>query len=174
MDNIGLIIGIVNAILIVILLIRNEMNNAAFKRELNLQLTTQYDKLKAEYNNGYDNGYDTGYKKGASDSIKAQGFEVRIFPWKEDITEGIWKKRHSLQIGYQYQLFVNGVPCLQPHVQIHETIVLDKLDKEDIDIAVGGLQNIISSLANIHPAIKSAGDFANYANGLLALKKNSN
>jgi hypothetical protein len=100
---------------------------------------------------------------------KTQGFEVQIFPWKENIEEGHFFKKQSIQIGYQYQLFINGIPCLQPHIQILETVVVNKLDEENINIAIKGLQNTITALASIHPSVKAVGDCSQIASTLLSL-----
>jgi hypothetical protein len=98
-----------------------------------------------------------------------QNFEVQIFPWKENIEEGHIFKTQSIKIGYKYQLFVNGMPCFEPHTLVHETLVVNKLDKENINIAINGLQNTITALANIHPTVKAVGDCTQIANTLLGL-----
>jgi hypothetical protein len=101
--------------------------------------------------------------------LQNQNFEVQIFPWKENTETGHFFKKHELKIGYKYQLFINGIPCFEPHVQIHETLVVNKLDKENIQIAINGLQSAISAAANIHPSVKAVGDCNEIANTLLGL-----
>ncbi len=123
--------------------------------------------LKSEYNNGFD----AGYKKGQFDASKSQGWEVQIFPWKEDIEEGAFFKKQSVRIGFKYQLFVNGIPCFEPHVQIHETLVTTKLDADSINIAVSSLKEAMNAMSNIHPAIKTIGDGTNLAKSLLSMVK---
>ena len=123
------------------------------------------EQLKNEYNNGYD----TGYKKGQADAVKTQGWEVQISPWKEDAEEGTIFKKQTVKIGYKYQLFVNGVPCFEPHIQIYDILTTTKLDAESVNIAVSGLKEVIGALANIHPSIKTVGDGANLAKSLLSL-----
>jgi hypothetical protein len=108
-------------------------------------------------------------RKSISKLHQGESFEVQIFPWKENIEEGTFLKKQSIRIGYKYQLFVNGIPCFEPHIQVHETLIATKLDKESINIAVLGLKETISALSNIHPAIKAVGDSANIAQTLLAL-----
>jgi hypothetical protein len=98
-----------------------------------------------------------------------QNFEVQIFPWKEETETSHFFKKHELKIGYKYQLFINGIPCFEPHVQIHETLVVNKLDKDNIQIAINGLQSTISALASIHPSVKAVGDCNDIANSLLGL-----
>jgi hypothetical protein len=139
--GVAIVSGVINILLIVILLSRKASNK----------------------------GYDAGYEKGRTDALKNQGWEVQISPWKENIQEGFFMKKQTINIGYQYQLFVNGIPCLQPHVQIHEKLVITKLDKESINIAIEGLTETIKSVASIHPAIKTVGDGTNFARSLLSL-----
>ncbi|NDV97197.1 hypothetical protein D0T84_20155 [Dysgonomonas sp. 521] len=121
--------------------------------------------LKEEYNNGYD----TGYKKGQTDASKVQGWEVQIYPWKEDVEEGTIFKKQTVKIGYKYQLYVNGVPCFEPHIQIHDTLITTKMDADSVSIAVAGLKETMDALSNIHPAIKTIGDGTNLAKSLLNL-----
>jgi hypothetical protein len=101
--------------------------------------------------------------------LQKQNFEVQIFPWKESIETGTFFKKNELNIGYKYQLVINGIPCFEPHVQIHETLVTNNLDKDNIQIAINGLQSTINALANVHPSVKAVGDCSDIANSLLGL-----
>jgi hypothetical protein len=99
-------------------------------------------------------------------------FEVQIFPWKEDVSSGMFHTRKEINIGYKYQLFVKGMPCFEPHVQIHEKLVISQLNKENVEFALNSLTKTITQLSNIHPAIKAVDDGTNIAHSLLNLIPN--
>jgi hypothetical protein len=148
-----LIIGIVNTILIILLLVIFLVKN---KNKLDPNDPEKYVKiLRVEYDKGF------------ADAKKQQNWEVQISSWKEDIEDGVFFKTKTVQIGYQYQLFINGVPCLAPHIQIQETLQLKKLDKEGLNFAIAGLEKTITAIASAHPAIKIVSDTTHIANLLL-------
>lgn len=60
-------------------------------------------------------------------SIEVRPFVSKVFD------EGLFRKTASVKVGYQYQMFVHGVPCFDPHLVIEEEYKMKKTDEEKIE-----------------------------------------
>jgi hypothetical protein len=69
-------------------------------------------------------------------------FSVEVRPYFEITEVGTYfKTKYEKRVGYQYQLLVNGIPALQPHVITESKEVVEKTKDENIDkIASQALQ----------------------------------
>lgn len=101
--------------------------------------------------------YDTYQKQNAK-------FRVEMYPYKEAIIkDDFFSKRTSYEIGYKYQLFVNDIPCFQPHIQPVETIEEKELSLEKINFVVSQIQAVMPQNAGI----KLVGSLAEFSKGLI-------
>jgi hypothetical protein len=91
------------------------------------------------------------------ENIKDNELTVLTYPFTEENGEdGLLTDSREVEIGYKYQLFIKGVPCLEAH-----KVVLNKLTKKQIvpskiDALSKEAIKFIENIASIHPAIKAA------------------
>lgn len=105
--------------------------------------------LQVEMAQSKQESYNDGY-------YKAKGeFEIKVSPYKNESVKGTdgWFINdiiHQVQIGYQYQLFINGVPVLQPAVVIEEDLIEHKrkMDIQKIDAALNIVQTKLIPMAS--------------------------
>lgn len=94
--------------------------------------------------------------KEALENANRNGISIATYPYEEHHGDNGWvTDDRRAEIGYKFQLFVNGIPCLQPHkipIQVlqKKEVNPDKL-KELKDTVFG----IIEDMARMHPAIKA-------------------
>ena len=63
-----------------------------------------------------------------------QSFSIEVRPYVSKILdEGLFRSTASVKVGYQYQLFVFGVPCFDPHIVVEEQYETKKTDEEKIE-----------------------------------------
>jgi hypothetical protein len=61
-------------------------------------------------------------------------FSVEVRPYFEISEVGTYfKTKYEKRVGYQYQLLVNGIPALQPHVITESKEVVEKTKDENIE-----------------------------------------
>ena len=115
----------------------------------------------------------TSYELGYSDASEKKGFSVQIIPWTEQIdSSSFFKNKKAVKIGYKYQLFSQGLPCLQPHIIVVEELIVDKLNEENIDRAFNNLELAMNNIPNAgNLAVKILGNSKQLAGGLLKLVK---
>lgn len=115
----------------------------------------------------------TSYEKGYLDAQDKKGFSVQIMPWTEEIdSSSFFKNKKSVKIGYKYQLFSQGLPCLQPHTIVVEELTVDKLNEENIDRAFTNLELAMNNIPNTgNMVVKLLGNGRELAGGLLKLVK---
>ena len=86
---------------------------------------------------------------------KEAGLTLVTYPYKEDHAKnGMWDERR-IEVGYKYQLFVNGTPCFQPHIVITDILTKKDLNGERIDYAFTRATDTVLKLAQLHPSIKA-------------------
>lgn len=101
--------------------------------------------------------YDTYQKQNAN-------FRVEMYPYRETkIEDGLFSDKKYLEVGYKYQLFINDVPCFQPHTQPVETIEEKELSPEKIKFVVNQIQAVMPQNAGI----KLVGSLAEFSKGLI-------
>ena len=47
--------------------------------------------------------------------------------------KGVFTKETKIEIGYKYQLFVQGLPCFEPHTMVLESTVQKEVDQQTLD-----------------------------------------
>lgn len=77
--------------------------------------------LRNEVTDTRVSAFNQGYARARSE------FSIKVFPYKEEHLEGsegifINDLEHQVVLGYQYQLFVNGIPVLAPAVVIEQEL----------------------------------------------------
>lgn len=106
------------------------------------ELQNKINELKHNLSETKQQSYLEGYDKARSE------FTIKIFPYKKELKKGdsgwiINDLYHEVQVGYLYQLFLNGIPLLQPAIIIEETL---KEEKKEIDyVKIEKVINIIES-----------------------------
>lgn len=115
----------------------------------------------------------TSYESGYIDAKENQGFSVQIMPWTEQIeSSSFFKNKKSIKIGYKYQLFSQGLPCLQPHTIVVEELTVDRLNEENINRALNNLELAMNNIPNTgNLAVKLLGSGESLASGLLEMAK---
>ncbi|MEA5075417.1 MAG: hypothetical protein VB139_03630 [Coriobacteriia bacterium] len=64
---------------------------------------------------------------------QVNSFSVKVSPYvKVSKSGGRWRSHVESASGYQYQLFVNGVPAFAPHVEITNTETVTQIDEEGL------------------------------------------
>lgn len=80
------------------------------------------------------NEYERGRRQGELDTDqKAKAFSVIVRPYVCQTKDGTIFKTYSLEIGYQYQLVVNGIPCFEPHIVIEQRTEEKEVNTELIE-----------------------------------------
>lgn len=70
-------------------------------------------------------------KQRAEYELQAKLFSVKISPYVQFLTDkGFFKDTHEANIGYQYQLLVNGIPAFQPHIVVERHENFQQIDPE--------------------------------------------
>lgn len=65
---------------------------------------------------------------------KGKAFSVIVRPFIRKIRDdGFLKKMNRIEIGYQYQLQINGIPCFAPHVVIEQHYEEKEVNQEVIE-----------------------------------------
>jgi hypothetical protein len=88
--------------------------------------------------------------------IKESGLTLVTYPYKVEHGEnGMIFDERRVEIGYKYQLFVNGAPCFQPHVVPTDTLTKKDINGERISNALQQATDMVMQLSALHPAIKA-------------------
>lgn len=113
------------------------------------------------------------YEKGYKDSQAKKEFSVQVSPWKEEIdSSNFFKNKKSVKIGYKYQLFSNGLPCLEPHTIVVDELTVDKLNEENVERAFSNLELVMNNIPNTgNLAVKILGNGKELGKSLLRLGK---
>jgi len=111
------------------------------------------------------------YEKGYQDSQEKKEFSVQISPWKEEVdSSNFFKNKKSVKIGYKYQLFSNGLPCLEPHKIVVDEMTVDSLNEENVERAFSNLELVMNNIPNTgNLAISILGNGKDLAKNLLRL-----
>ena len=132
-----------------------EIADLKLKKEIELNKLKEENRVSnlAEYNKGFENG------------IKQTAIEIQITPIKNIIDhKGLFKNKKSVQLGYSYRLFSQGIPCLEPHEVMVESISSSDLNEENIRIAIEKIEDIIERIP--HPSMQMVGTFKNFRTNL--------
>ena len=145
----------------------NELNNQIINREYQInkevnekleELNNQILDLKKEMLITERESYEKG-KKQAEDNF-VNDFFVQVNPYKRVFKEknsllGSFMEKDKIEIGYQYQLFVKGIPTLNPAVIIIETYEAKQFNlNEDtimdlVDSTIGSKAELIGGFVKV-------------------------
>lgn len=91
--------------------------------------------MKLKVREAEDRGYEDGKRKAELRADeKAKAFSVIVRPFIRKIRDdGFFKKLSRLEVGYQYQLQINGIPCFDPHVVIEQHYEEKEVNQEVIE-----------------------------------------
>lgn len=65
---------------------------------------------------------------------KNSALSVVVHPFvNTDAQKGMFTKETKIEIGYKYQLFVQGLPCFEPHTMVLESTVQKEVDQQTLD-----------------------------------------
>lgn len=106
--------------------------NSKERRELQDQYLAE---LKTKVREAEDRGYEEGKRQAELRADeKSKAFSVSVRPYIKKLKDdGFFKKMNRLQVGYQYQLQINGIPCFDPHVVIEQHYEEREVNQEVIE-----------------------------------------
>ncbi len=138
-------------------------------RASNRAFSERLEKILNDKNEALRNSYEAGFK----DATEKNVFSIQIMPWTEELdSSSFFKNKKSVKIGYKYQLFSQGLPCLQPHTVVVEELTVDKLNEENVKRAFDNLELAINNIPNAgNLAVTILGNSKQLASGLLKLVK---
>lgn len=93
---------------------------------------------------------------------------VEVYPYKKMIeNKSFFGKNQQVELGYQYRLFINDVPCLSPHIEILETVSVKELDEKKVNSLITQISNFTFPMGSV----KFAEDLTQFGKFLLGLNK---
>ncbi len=108
------------------------------------------------------------YNKGKSDALDsfANEYYVQVYPYKYTYKDeqGMYvfnKRKEFIEIGYQYQLFVKGIPVFQPHV-----VALETHEKSDFKLNEEAIKEMVKLM--VAGSVPGAGSFMKIADNVQA------
>lgn len=123
-------------------------------------------KLKDTHRAELHQEFEKGYKRGAEISK----INVQITPFKRTVKKGTFiSKSESYECGYKYQLFSNGLPCLEPKEVIIDSISVKEINEENVNNLLEKFNNVIDKIPNTN--LQLAETLNSFKSGLLALSK---
>ena len=85
---------------------------------------------------------------------KNSALSVVVHPFvNTEAEKGIFTKETKVEIGYKYQLFVQGLPCFEPHTMVLESTVHKEVDQETLTF----LKNKAEQAAEAAVLVKGGG-----------------
>ncbi|WP_290820010.1 hypothetical protein [Flavobacterium sp.] len=109
------------------------------------------------------------YNKGKTDTLSsfANEYYVQVYPYKHNYKDeqGFYvfnKRKEFIEVGYQYQLFVKGIPVFKPHVVALETHeknhfqLNEEAIKDMVKLMVAGSAPGAGSFMKIADTVKTA------------------
>ncbi len=111
--------------------------------ELNIKHEKAISKLKEDFRKNSDDEYQKGFDAGKS----SVDFKIHVSPIKDEYFEkGFFSNTKHVAIGYSYRLFVNGIPCLEPHNEWVDTIMVKEINEQNVKYAIDKIESIIDVL----------------------------
>lgn len=93
---------------------------------------------------------------------------VEVYPYKKQIgNKSFFGSNQRVELGYQYRLFINDVPCLSPHIEVLETVLVKELDEKKVNSLIAQISNFTFPIGNV----KFAEDLTQFGKILLGLNK---
>lgn len=134
--------------------------------ELKEYYSEELSKLKDTHRAELHQEFEKGYNRGAEISK----INVQITPFKRTVKKGTFiSKSESYECGYKYQLFSNGLPCLEPKEVIIDSISVKEINEENVNNLLEKFNNVIDKIPNTN--LQLAETLNSFKSGLLALRK---
>jgi hypothetical protein len=138
-------------------------DNEIYRNQISL-LNEEILKLKENNIKEKEDAYDKGILKGKELSI----LEIQVYPYKEiSLKKHFFGDEKQIKIGYKYMIYSNGLPCLNSHVEIFETISIKEIDEAKVMQLLNQISNIVSPNQNI----RLIGDLTEFGKNILNYKK---
>jgi hypothetical protein len=110
-----------------------------------IQKVRYYEQLAHQEGNARREHVETAYLKGGEE--RAKRFRVEVRPFVEKYTDkGMFKCDYWYKAGYQYQLFVNNVPCFEPHRVVERQDRFKEFSEEKLKTYVDLACKIVDTL----------------------------
>lgn len=88
--------------------------------------------------------------------LRRGGLTVVTYPYEEQIgDDGVFIDDRRAEIGYKFQLFVNGIPCFEPHKIPVSVLQQKEVSLVKIEAATKTALGLIENMAAMHPAIRA-------------------
>lgn len=85
---------------------------------------------------------------------------IVAYPYEEEIGNDGWVlDDRKAEVGYQFQLFLRGIPCFEPHRIVVKKFEKKEVSREKIKQAAGDVLQLLDTWATKHPAIAVADKF---------------
>ncbi len=82
---------------------------------------------------------------------------VVAFSYKDETGNGgLVMDNRTVVVGYQYQLFIKGIPCFEPHKVPLQTLTKKDVSPEKVEKALSQALGVVEAIAAKHPAIQIA------------------
>lgn len=105
-------------------------------------------KLKSKNENFYLNLYKLekeAFENGIVEGVKRNNIFVKIEPIENIANSNFWiLKKESIEIGFEYQLFINNIPTEFKSTHILKTLKKSELNEENINKIINGIEQIES------------------------------
>src|SRR5574343_1098619 len=131
-----------------------ELRTAAAQRtdELQAQHRQQLEEAAAEHQRQLSAQKDE-HAKALADA--RQEISVVSFPYEETKGDDGWVvDDRSAEVGYQYQMFIRGVPCFEPHRVVVHRVSKKEVNRQKLDELSNRVVNLLEAAASQHPAIQ--------------------
>ena len=143
--------------------IRFQNQIAELKHDFNEELNQLKDNHRAELKTEFEKGYDRG--------AAISKIDVQITPFKRTVKTGNFINRsESYECGYKYQLFSNGLPCLEPKEVIIDSISVKEINEENVNNLLEKFNNIIEKIPNTN--LQLGETLNSFKSRLLSMRKN--
>lgn len=88
---------------------------------------------------------------------KENELSVVAFTYKDETGDGgLVIDSRTAVVGYQYQLFIKGIPCFEPHKVPLQTLTKKDISPEKVERALSQALGVVEAIAAKHPAIQIA------------------
>ncbi|MGY3960470.1 hypothetical protein [Aeromonas popoffii] len=121
------------------------------------ELTKQREKFSLRLSEDIEEAVsDAKEKLRAEYALQTKLFSVKISPYYKIGDDKGWvKTQHDVNIGYQYQLLINGIPAFQPHIVIERSESISEINEDTkailLNSAIGLAEAAISTYLGINP-----------------------
>jgi hypothetical protein len=106
--------------------------------------------------------------------VKEQGLSVVCYPYdNEKVDKGWFSDDHFVEVGYQFQLFVCGIPCFEAHRVPMKKVEKKEVTLDGISVLKAEVFSILEVIAAKHPAIligKSAQEITKLSTARVGVK----